>query len=93
MLLTIDTDNKTVSVKGQVKFCEVYTQLKKMFPDSYKEFVLKQEVETVPVYPYQPQPIYDGWFPVNAPYIQYDINQQGTGGNPTGDTYTISFSN
>lgn len=79
MTFTIDTDQKTISVKGQVKLCEVYAQLKKMFPDNYKEYILKQEVESYPVHPYVPSYPLN---PLNVPYF-----------NTCGDTSVFSVIN
>ena len=87
MILTIDTEQKTISVSGTVKADELFKQLKQFLPENkWKEYSLifsQTEIISIPwVQPYQID------WPGIAPYQPLPIRYEQTGPNP----FTITMS-
>lgn len=61
MKLQIDTVAKTIKIERVVKITELIDIVKKLFPDSWKEYSL--ETGTVIYWPSHPVYIYDRWNP------------------------------
>lgn len=61
MRLQIDTTNKTIRIEEQVKLTELFSFVKKLLPDTWKEYSLEQAAFTYWYHPIsvpfsQPQP-------------------------------------
>lgn len=66
MKLQIDTTAKTIKIEQTVKITELVNIVKKLLPDSWKEYSL--ETGSVIYWPSYPVFTYDRWNPQPLPY-------------------------
>ena len=93
MILEINTEDKTIKVKGKVPLSELVEKLKDIFGDTWAEYSLESTQEPFMAYP--SYPVYPTHldFPNNGPYYQDftttrndSLENQGLGVNyVTGD--------
>ena len=72
MKITIDTEQKTIKLEGQVKMSELIKKVYEMGvnPDEYEIVGTEKEVEYIPYYP-APMPVYPVY--PSTPYPPWEI--------------------
>lgn len=87
MLLKIDTQNKTVSVESWEKIGDVVEEMKKLFPETWKEFKLISETIVIREFAYQYPYVWTQPVPQLQPWITCATPIDGV--EYSGDTSTL----